>query len=496
MSRNQNKKMVGILPFLLISTVVIMIATIISTISPENQRKKSSNQSGNENNLSTVLDYDKQILAVLKEIDKEVGTMTLYDIESGQDITLKFTGGTNILDKYEQVIAVSQLSLGEMVDAYYLKEKEKLVKLKISSETWEYKNVNNWILDRTKRTIDVLNSKYKYSKNVYLVRHGKDLDLLNLDEKDEITIKGFEKEIYSITVTKGHGSLVFEDYYDFMGGTAYIGSKAILPVIEDMELKVQEGTYDILFEEGNFIGSKKIEVKPDETVVVNMGEFKKPAVQKGLVKFYISPEGADLYIDDELVAYDTALELEYGAHKIKVSLGGFTPYSSTLAIEKPSNTITIDLVESDDSNNVVDNGNTNSNNSNNNGNNTDANNPNNNGSNTDANNPNNNGDNTNTNTDNNSNVDNNSNNNNNVDTGNNSSVVDLVKNIYILKPEGASVYIGGKFKGTAPVSFPKEVGTQYITLIQEGYETKTYTVEIADDGENVNFSFPEMSKSE
>jgi hypothetical protein len=475
----QNKKTVGILPFLLLSTFIIMIATIISATYQPNSSKNTS-KGDKQNEQSAAIDYDKQILAVLKQIDTEVGTMTLFDTNSGQDIVLNYTGGTNVLDKYEQVIAVSQLSLGEMVDAYYQKDKQKLIKIKISSEAWEYKNVNNWILDRTKRTVDILNSKYKYSNSLFVIRHGEMLDLLNLDEKDEITVKGYEKEIYSIVVTKGHGSLVFEEYDDFMGGTAYIGNKAILPVIDNMELTVQEGTYDILFELGNFIGSKKIEVKPDESVVVNMGEFKKPAVEKGLVRFYITPEGAELYIDNKLVSYEETLELEYGAHTIKVSLGGYIPYSSSLAIENPSNTITINLVESDDSNNVVDNGQTDNSNTNNSNTNTG-------------------GNNTNNDTDgdsNNNNTDDNSNENTVVDSNGNETGTGSDKNIYILKPEGASVYIGGEFKGTAPVSFPKVIGTHYITLIKEGYETKTYTVEVVDDGEDVNFSFPEMSKSE
>jgi len=48
----------------------------------------------------------------------------------------------------------------------------------------------------------------------------------------------------------------------------------------------------------------------------------------------------------------------------------------------------------------------------------------------------------------------------------------------------------------APVSFPKITGNHYITLIKNGYETKTYTIEATNDGEDTYFNFPEMLKSQ
>ena len=45
-----------------------------------------------------------------------------------------------------------------------------------------------------------------------------------------------------------------------------------------------------------------------------------------------------------------------------------------------------------------------------------------------------------------------------------------------------------------PVDLPKEIGTHTITLYRTGYVTKSYTVEVEDDGEDLILSFPELAK--
>ena len=446
-----------------IAFIIIMAVTVMTVAS-----KGSSHNTGNLPNQTKedeTSDGNKQIVAVLKEIDLEAATMTLLDIKSGKEVSLTYTGGTDIVDKYEQVIAASHLLIGEMVDAYYLAATSGLVKLQISNVAWEYKGIDNWSIDRSKQSIEIVNSKYKFSQNLVLLRQGQAIDILDLDEKDELTVKGYEREAWCIIVTRGHGTLQLEDYDDFIGGNVYIGNKEILQVVPNMVITVQEGSYDITLENGKLKGTKQVIVTADKKVIVNMGEFKKPIIQMGKVSFAITPEGAALYIDNMLQSYESAIELEYGEHAIKVVLDEYTSYSDVLEVNEASISLSIDLIETnpstmdtEDQENYDGTVNEGTENDDNNVEQTDES------------------------------IDNE----NSTETGN----IDLDNKVYIHKPEGASIYFNGEFKGSAPVSFPKELGNHYITLIKTGYETKTYTVEVVDDGEDVNFSFPEMAKSE
>lgn len=67
--------------------------------------------------------------------------------------------------------------------------------------------------------------------------------------------------------------------------------------------------------------------------------------------------------------------------------------------------------------------------------------------------------------------------------------------VTINKPEGASVYIDGMFKGTIPFTATKEPGEHSIILRQTGYQSVVYNVEFSNDTSDVNISFPPMEKS-
>ena len=54
------------------------------------------------------------------------------------------------------------------------------------------------------------------------------------------------------------------------------------------------------------------------------------------------------------------------------------------------------------------------------------------------------------------------------------------------------MYFDGTLKGVAPVSFDKVTGTHLITLRREGYGTKMYTIEVADNGDDIHFVLPDM----
>ena len=65
--------------------------------------------------------------------------------------------------------------------------------------------------------------------------------------------------------------------------------------------------------------------------------------------------------------------------------------------------------------------------------------------------------------------------------------------IKIEKPDSVSVYFDGTYKGVSPVSFGKVSGKHTITLSRGGVSNIAYSVDIPNDGEDVEFSFPDLA---
>ena len=66
--------------------------------------------------------------------------------------------------------------------------------------------------------------------------------------------------------------------------------------------------------------------------------------------------------------------------------------------------------------------------------------------------------------------------------------------VTVTAPSGVEVYQDNRYMGVAPVTYSKTGGSHTITLRKTGYITRSYSVEIADDDQNVTLSFPALEK--
>jgi len=413
------------------------------------------------------------LLCVVKEIDTGRNQITLYDVEHKSNKILFYSGGTNITDKYGQVIAISQIPIGSMVDVTYESDKNKLTKMNVSVRAWEYVGVNNMSINRTKRIMKIATNKYKYTDDVLVLDGEEFVGVAELAEQDELTIWGYEETIWSITVTRGHGTVKPEDYEALLGARITIGYEAMQQISENMVITVREGNFNLTVENGKYVATKNITIYRNKETVVSLSDMGPEAEKQGRVTFEITPFGAELYIDGELTTYANPLELTYGEHSIEVSLEGYTTYEGSLTVDTAGKTIRINLPEAN-SDEEADVSETNTA-------------------------PKDNGQNTSGTTDTNPTQSSEDNDNTNGTTGTNSeeeATVDEDHLVYVQNPIGASVYLDGNFMCTSPGSFKKIIGTHVITFIEDGHETMSYTIEVKDDNLDTYISMPDLLKKE
>lgn len=419
--------------------------------------------------------YDTRFLGVVKEVDPIEMKITLYNIENDADILLAFTGGCDITDQYDQIIAMSQMRIGEMVDAYYTEENQKLVKLQISKDSWEYQNVNNLEINKSIKVMQISENKYQYTESLAVTDGNKLLSLMDLNEKDLLTVKGVGGKIHSLIVTKGHGYIRFSGYEAFIGGYLEIGRDIFTNVTDRMLFVVREGQYNVILKNGELQGKKTITVADGQEVIIDMSEYRIEPERVGQAEFYISPEGADLYINENLTEYDEPVVLNFGKYDIRVSMPGYEDWTGVLTVAEAYTPIEINLATKqaavteqdpggDEGGTIGDNGAelplytpapTNQ---------------------TDS-----------------SNI---------VIEDPEATLTPPVETkedkdhtITIKTPVLTEVYINGTYKGTTPVSFTKLVGDLTITLCKDGHVNRSYSITVDDDKKDVTFSLPGLDKS-
>lgn len=468
---------------ILILIVVFFLGTMVFILGNVNKDEKEKQHHNTPETAEEVkeekpLDQQNGRICVLKEVNVMKKTMVLYDTVGDCTVKLSYKGGTDIRDQYSQVIAASQLIVGEMVEAVYEESNQMLKSLIKSPNTWEYKGVTGFHPDKSNKTVTLYGEKYKYNGKIYIRDADGEVTMMSINPEDVLTVRGYDKVIYSIEVTKGHGTLALKNCESFEGGTIIVAGDEYNDFDSDMVFTYREGKVDIQLIKGNVIERTTVNVIRNEEVQVDVSKFAPNPPEKGMVTFSIQPFGAELMVDGELVSYSDALELTYGKHKIEASMNGYETYTGTYELNSATDIVQIRLAETvnkdenqENSQGNATNGNVqptqqpspemdNSNNS--------------------------------SETDNNSSDNSSDKEEESSESSETSTNVDPDHIITISSPSGVSVYIDGVFKGIAPVTTEKPLGVTYITLLKEGCEQITHTVNIEDDKQDKTYHFAQL----
>ena len=381
--------------------------------------------------------FDSMDTAVLVSKNDDE-TLTFMNIETGKKYTLSYTGATTIWDKYGEAMSMAQLSEGDIVDVKFLKGKKKLADIALHSDAFTYDDVTKYEINELTRTFTIVKEAFQYSKDVVIVSDGRQIELMDLNEADVLSVQGIGSTIYSIAVDKGHGYLKLANDEYFIGGWIEIGTSMIRQITDDMLLVVPEGKYEVLFTNGGNSGTKKVTIGRDEEVTVDIGDIEIKEIQYGKVIFTMNPTDASLYIDGKLVDTSSAISLEYGIHQLIAVASGYDTLTQYIKVGQESAGVSITMekesTEDDDEDDKEDEDET-------------------------------------------------------VD-------ISSTYKVYIDTPEGVEVYLNGNYIGISPVSFAKKPGTHTITLRKNGYVTRSYTIEIDSEEKDVTYSFADLLESD
>ncbi len=383
--------------------------------------------------------YDSTDTAVLVSKNSDE-TLTFMNIETGKNYTLSYTGATTIWDKYGEAMSMEQLDEGDIVSVKFLKEKKRLSDIALYDGAFTYTDVTKYEINELTKTFTIVKEAFQYTEDTVIVSDGLEIEMMDLNEADVLTVQGIGTTIHSISVDKGHGYLKLSGDEYFIGGWIEIGQKMIRPITDDMLLVVPEGDYEVLFTNGGNSGTKQVTIDRNSEVTVDIGDIEIKEIQYGSVIFTMNPSDATLYIDGKLTDTSEAISLEYGIHQLIAIADGYDTLTQYIKVGQASAGVSI-IMEKEDASSEEDDD---------------------------------------------------------EDEKDKEDAVDISSTykVYIDTPEGVEVYLNGNYIGISPVSFAKKPGTHTITLRKSGYVTRSYTIEIDSEEKDITYSFADLLESD
>ncbi len=382
--------------------------------------------------------------------DTQAGQLTLRDLGSDIETVIAYDATATMTDRFGQERDGSEIEVGEIIEAKYDPSDGRLLSTDIPEDVWEYQEVNDYKFDSDEGSLSFADRKYKYTDQTFFASDGSPIERMEINKQDVLTVRGTGYNVYSVVKTRGHGYIRLSHYKDFIGGMIEVGDSMILPVTANMLITVREGSYKVILSKNHSTAVKNVTVQNGKEVTLDFSDYEPADSKIGVLTFDIKPAGADLTINGTAVSYTKPIALAYGIYQIKVSMTGYTTYTGTLDVEEKASTVSVDLVEEKaDTTETTAKPSSKSSKK---------------GS---------------------------------DDTGTEQTKqMDSDHTITVSAPEGAEVYLDNVYKGLAPCTFTKVIGSQTITLRKDGYTTKSYSVDVLDDDQDVKFSFSDLGVKE
>lgn len=422
---------------------IIITALTISGCAPRTDNIGGVGESGREDDdkgiisdfiVTQVGSYDSADTAIVVSVDLESSTATFLNMAVGRQYTLSYDGTTYVKNKYEEPMTMSQIRAGDIVDVTFLKSRKKLTSIQISPRSWVYNDVSNYNLGGINKTATIGSATYSLPDYTVVLSQDGRKEIMDIVNKDMLTISGIDHTICSIRIEKGHGYLRLSNDQALIGGWIEIGSTVVAQITENMLLTVPEGAYQVLLSNGSASCTKDIVVERDKEVILNVGDLEIVKGKTGKILFSIEPGDAELRIDGEKADTGKEVELPYGIHRIQIKADGYQTLTKYIQVgsEYASLSFTMEEKSEEDENNKD--------------------------------------------SDNKENIEN-------AVTGN---------QVFIDAPRGVEAYMDGSYLGILPVSFPKVTGGHTISLRKPGYQSKSYTIYLYDDGKDITYSFIDL----
>lgn len=288
-------------------------------------------------------------ILIVSDINSANETIRVYNYSTGVQYQYYYGLTTGFFDKYGNHMSVSDIHQGDVVDISGADSDGKAKRIQKSDKVWTNDAVTNFSVDKNKSVLEIGNSSYRLGERTMIFSGSDVVDTDSITAQDKLAVVGIDKDIVSISVTTGHGTLQLSNTSLFEGSFLQLGDRIFAEITKDMSLDVPEGSYTLAVANNGWGGSTDIEIKRGETTKVNLNDLKGEGPKKSSILFEVDVQGAKIYVDGSEIDYTSPVEITYGKHTLKVTADGYDTWTRTLYVNSKEATIQITINDNADS---------------------------------------------------------------------------------------------------------------------------------------------------
>ncbi|MBQ1749834.1 MAG: PEGA domain-containing protein [Lachnospiraceae bacterium] len=291
-------------------------------------------------------------LYMIQNMNMAEEIITLYDLSNNETLQYRYGLMTQFLDARGKTSSWSNFTSGRVVKIGNDQTKTILSKVQLSDKVWEQTGIKNYKVNTEDEMLTIGQTKYHLldSTKVFSGENLSDPTLIGAN--DILTVVGQEKNILSVNITTGHGTIELMNTSKFDNSMIEIGTKVITNISgEGMKIEVAEGNYRLTVANNSYGGSMDVTVNRDQTTVVDLSQLEGEGPKKCTITFTSTVENAKIYLDNQEVSVGESITVNYGRHSLKVVADGYDTWNKTLIVNSESAEILLDPTTSTNSDN-------------------------------------------------------------------------------------------------------------------------------------------------
>lgn len=288
-------------------------------------------------------------ILIVSDINSANETIRVYNYSTGVQYQYYYGLTTGFFDKYGNHMSVSDIHQGDVVDISGADSDGKAKRIQKSDKVWTNDAVTNFSVDKDKSMFKIGGSSYRLGERTMIFSGSDVIDTDSLTAQDKLAVVGIDKDIVSISVTTGHGTLQLSNTSLFEGSFLQLGDRIFVEITKNMSLDVPEGSYTLAVANNGWGDSTDIEIKRGEITKVNLNDLKGEGPKKSSILFEVDVQSAKIYVDDSEIDYTSPVEITYGKHTLKVTADGYDTWTRTLYVNSKEATIQITINDNTDS---------------------------------------------------------------------------------------------------------------------------------------------------
>ena len=302
---------------------------------------ENSNLNDNENNPILDSNTHKNMLGIIKNIDYDKNLIDIINMSTNKIYTLKTKPSSIFKDKYDNMLSLSELSSGLIVD-FSFDDNNKINYINENKDSFILKDISNLKIDLANKTLGLNDKIFTIDDKVTVLKNNQPYDLSKILSFDVVDIKGYKDNVYYIDIKKGTGTLKIINKPDLTNGVLEIGRHTFIPLNDGSDVvSLPEGVHKIVVRSSDSVSfAKEINITSDAETILDLSQ-----IQNKLSTIFVKSNVTDytLYINDEIKNISEPLKLPYGTYNVKAEKEGYLPFQQQISINSERYNLNIDF---------------------------------------------------------------------------------------------------------------------------------------------------------